>query len=184
MNAKRLISVSLILMIALLLFGCSASSGASEPVDFSTLKTIGTQDGEYVSQIAVENRSGFSISALSVKRSQTKEFTGNTLNKEDPFIYGETRLLCFASADPAAHPESYEMCLVLGRDLFRTIHSIPFSLTDRCTLYSDGEFCYLEYVNQSGERVSTRSLEKEFYHEEKARIDSAEGCIGSDGLVY
>ena len=182
--SRKCLILLLLVASALLLFGCGETSRASEPVDFASLERIGTQEGEYVYELAIENRSGFSITALSAKCEATKEFTGNALKKDDPFSHGETRLLCFAAASPATAPENYEMSLVLGRDLFRTLHSIPFSQTDQCTLLSDGDYCYLEYSNADGEMVSTKTLEKSYYEEEKAKSGSNDGCIGNEGLVY
>ena len=184
MNVKRRIALILMILLALLLVGCSEHSSALETADLTSLHKIGTQEGETVYQLAIENRSGFAITALSAKCEEKKEFTGNTLKKGEPFDYGEIRLLCFASSSPASAPGDYEMSLVLGRDLFRTIHSVPFSETDRCTIYSDGDYCYLEYKTFSGETVSTKKQERALYEAEEELQNNHQGCIGDEGLVY
>lgn len=140
------------------------------------------KDSEY--QVKVTNKTGKTITAVSVKSSDETEYPVNMMAEGDVFKAEESRLLCYTAPEPVANPDAaptdkvltpaYDVQLTYEDGTIAVLHGFPFGDIDEGELFME-EVAYIKYTSVATKsQVDTKGTEEAIktQEEEKAKAEA------------
>lgn len=151
----------------------ASTTAAAETTEAAVkTKTIGKEkSGENVYIAEITNKTGKDITGFCVKTDSETAFPGSMLDKEDPFLKDEKRVLYYERPDVSGNtslPEdnkpvistAYTIKLTFSDNTTAELHQFPFDTMDKAEINFEDNIVFITYESKvTGEKVSTKDAE-------------------------